>query len=386
MRLGVLSPTFPPDICGIGDFTAHMVKRLLVATEIDIAVISREREGSTAPDFNVGRGSFSFFPVIRDFEKHILEDVGQIITRKEIECLWIQYNRSLYQASSTLNFLPKLLKKNLPSLKILGTVHDFPLPVRQLDPFFYLSSISFLRHCDQIVFTNECDRNKYLSRIFGGASRCSVIPSGPNIVLEEGYSPKDFRKQLGIGDRENLILYFGMLRPDKSLFSLLYAVDLLQSRSVPVHLVLVGKDPGGKYSRYLHSYLKKPGKEKYFHVLKELPAPEVSSLLKQSDLVVLPYSDGVTEKRGSFAAAVTHECNIVTTRTGATSSFIYDNPSIIFTKSLRTKDLAEAIQAGLESPPKGPDVQAKKKEIKEFFDWNQIVKKYILVFQGLLRS
>jgi glycosyltransferase involved in cell wall biosynthesis len=381
--LGVLSPTFPPDICGIGDFTANMVSRLAEIPDLKICVISRFREKDSLPDSLHHGPSLKFLPVIKGFGQGLFKETARVIEADKIDTLWIQYNRALYDARIGINLLPGRLKRKFSELKIIATIHDVPLPVAQLDPIFYLTSMFFLKHCDRLIFTTAFDRVKLLPRIFGSGRNSHVIPIGSNIMPDDDALNKDFRAQLGIKPGEKLVLYFGMLRPDKSLLSLVKAVDILQAESQRIHLVLAGRDLGVNYSRYLEARINKEVRREYMHLLKNLPAADVSRLLRQADLIVLPYSDGVSEKRTTFAAALIHGSTIVTTRGKATPPRLYSNPLVILSRSLRAHSLASAIEEGLVYSAKGSGARAMRSELCEFFDWDRIRDEYLEVFNEL---
>jgi len=142
--------------------------------------------------------------------------------------------------------------------------------------------------------------------------RSELIPLAANIwpaaeAPRAGETPS--RSELVIG-------YWGFLRPDKGVDLLLDAfADVLRSR--PARLVLAG-DPGPD-AEYIASIWRRAdelGISAAITTTGKRPADQLSTVLQSFDVCCLPFRDGLTQNRGTYAGAVAHGLYVVTTVQG----------------------------------------------------------------------
>jgi glycosyltransferase involved in cell wall biosynthesis len=110
-----------------------------------------------------------------------------------------------------------------------------------------------------------------------------------------------------------VIGYWGFLRPDKGVDLLLEALVQVR-RARPARLVLAG-DPGPDRA-YAAGLLRKAadlGLTSAVKVTGKLPAERLSAELETFDVCVLPFRDGLTQNRTTYAGAVAHGLYVVTT-------------------------------------------------------------------------
>jgi len=112
---------------------------------------------------------------------------------------------------------------------------------------------------------------------------------------------------------ELVVGYWGFLRPDKGVDLLLEAFAQVQ-RAQPARMVLAG-DPGPEaaYIASLGRHAEDLGISAAIKSTGKLPAEQLSAELQSFDVCVLPFRDGLSENRTTYAGAVAHGLYVVTT-------------------------------------------------------------------------
>jgi glycosyltransferase involved in cell wall biosynthesis len=112
---------------------------------------------------------------------------------------------------------------------------------------------------------------------------------------------------------EFVIGYWGFLRPDKGVDLLLDAfAEILRTK--PARLILAG-DPGPE-ATYIDSLWRRAeelGISGAITATGKLPAEQLSTELQSFDVCVLPFRDGLSQNRTTYAGAVAHGLYVVTT-------------------------------------------------------------------------
>lgn len=128
---------------------------------------------------------------------------------------------------------------------------------------------------------------------------------------------KKSSKKYHINRERQVIAYFGMAYPGKGLSLLLEAIELLiKSHELDIQLLIIG---GGlsdldKYIFQKKDLAKKLGIGSRVLWTGKIEENEVSDLLSLSDLVVLPFSGGASDRRGSLLTALAHQKAVITTK------------------------------------------------------------------------
>lgn len=167
---------------------------------------------------------------------------------------------------------------------------------------------------------------------------------GPNILPPSEPGARPLRRH-----RDELVVgYWGFLRPDKGVETLLEAFALVRRRRRAI-LVLAGD--AGVDVAYAHSIVdevERRGLADDVVVTGDLAADDLSATLLGFDVCALPYRDGLADNRGTYLAARAHGLYIVTT---SRERLGFDPPShTAFTQPGDVPALAEAILAAPDHP------------------------------------
>jgi glycosyltransferase involved in cell wall biosynthesis len=204
--------------------------------------------------------------------------------------------------------------------RIAVTLHEWT----SLNALRYLSTIPNLVASDGFVFVSPRQREAFLATPWVGAARkrwAPVIPIGPNIMparIEAAKVAEERARLRGEGAlRADMIVgFFGVLYASKRPDLLLRAIRALHARGVKARLLVCGD--------FLWD---KPHDRSAFLALADQLAlrdwldfrgriddeGELMATLSASDVFLLPYSDGVSTRRGSFQAVSQLAIPLVTT-------------------------------------------------------------------------
>ena len=167
-RLTVLLvvPTFPPDQCGVGDYTYQLALHLSAAGH-RVVVLSTRR---ATP---VPKPPFEFMPVIANWHFPDMKTILDAARDLAPDVVHIQYHNEDYDAVEMISALPLCLKETLPETLVVTTLHN----IRSFTFAPRLTMSVFLRFSDWLVITNEADRETLLREHPLQAHKYSVVPA-----------------------------------------------------------------------------------------------------------------------------------------------------------------------------------------------------------------
>ena len=138
------------------------------------------------------------------------------------------------------------------------------------------------------------------------APKFSLLPS-PTSIEPIAVGPdhaRQWRLSKGLDPAVKVLAYFGTLGAAKQFYWILDAWRSARAAGIPVALVVVGGAPELGLP---------PGMREFYRPLGFLPAPEVSAALLAADLLALPFIDGVSERRTTLMAGLSHGLAVATT-------------------------------------------------------------------------
>ena len=205
--------------------------------------------------------------------------------------------------------------------RIAVTLHEWT----SLNPLRYLSMIPDLVASDSFVFVSPRQREAFLTTPWvakAKKARAPVIAIGPNIMPAhiDAKTVADERAKLrGEGAlRADLVVgFFGVLYASKRPDLLLNAIAALRARGVKARLLVCGdflSDKPHDRTAFL-AMARNLGLTDWLDFRGRIDdESELMATLSASDVFLLPYSDGVSLRRGSFQAVSQLAIPLVTTR------------------------------------------------------------------------
>jgi len=202
---------------------------------------------------------------------------------------------------------PALIPFVFKNSRVSITFHEFKQfnPIRKF--YFFLTTWTKAYY----IFTNEYEQGQFLRLYPWVKDRCTIVPIGNNISLV----PLD-KKNAEVQER---LVYFGQIAANKGIEEFLETVKLLRGRGNQLDCVLMGAllDPESELSQKVEVY----AKQYDIKCLYNLPAESVSHELQKSSIALLPFPQGVSDKRGSALACLKHGLTLITKHDEITPSW-----------------------------------------------------------------
>jgi glycosyltransferase involved in cell wall biosynthesis len=257
MRIAMITGSYPPDVCGVGDYTFHLVEALK-QQGMEVSVIRWNR-----PDL---KSIKNVIGVINDFAPAVVQ---------------LQYPTVGFGHS----IVPQFMNLLMPCVV---TLHE-------------VSQLHILRRLSLYLFTSEYERRYARSYAPWITQKSSVVPIGSSI-------PSSSREKMR---KANEIIYFGLIRPNKGVENVLSLAACIKEQGVELNIRMVGKIQPGQnmYFQYLQT------------LSKDLPViwnvalsdNELADLLGSSKIAYMPYPDGASERRSSLLAVLANGIATITT-------------------------------------------------------------------------
>jgi glycosyltransferase involved in cell wall biosynthesis len=391
MKIGLITGEYPPQQGGVGDFTRELA-RALIAAGHDAQVITgcRKREAGCKSE-----DGFAVHRAVSSWGVQCWAQVTSLASRERFDVLNIQYEPAAYAMQVGVNFLPSGWVRRKIKMPIVTTFHDL------LVPYLFPKAgslrwkvVEYLaRQSDAIIVTNDEDRAR-LSNLQHPISNCHVIPIGSNIdpALAGKFDRASERARWGIQPDEQVLGYFGFLNLSKGGADLMQTLKMLSDRGLPVKLLLIGgrtgsSDPtNAEYAAQVERLIDSLGVKDRVIATGYLEPTEVSRVLLICDVIILPYVDGASLRRGSLLAAIAHRRAIVTTEPSYPIDGLRHEESIVFVPPNEPQALAEAARRLLIDTAWRTRLEVNVSEAAKLYTWDRIAAQTARVFQQVLST
>ncbi len=391
-RIGFVTGEYPPMEGGVGAFTRELAQAL-AAQQHEIHILtSREARPETAVanwrilSQPVDQGYAQLYPFVRKWRWPALHTVADWVMRYDLDVVNVQYQAAAYHMGSpAANFLPWRLH-NL--VKTVVTFHDLRVP--------YLfpkagrlreTAVRFMaRQAHGVIVTNQADYQTLRSSV---ATPLRQIPIGSNITT---YTPNhiekaEVREKLGLPPDSCLLGYFGFLNESKGADTLIEALVQLDGRC---HLVFIGGQTGSsdatnqEFLARLQAHIAHRGLAERVHWTGFLPDQRVSTHLHAADLIVMPYRDGVSLRRGTLMAALAHGRPLISTYPTVPTPELAHGENVWLISPENPAELADAVRTLLANDGLRHSLGAGAAQVASLFTWEKIAAQTAEFFQELL--
>ncbi|HAV42565.1 TPA: hypothetical protein DCX15_00910 [bacterium] len=379
MKILMIVASFPPQRCGVGDYTEQLCKNLVTdGVEVGVITSAGSREGGEERR----EQRFKVYPVVKRWGFGALFPILRLVRALRPDVIHIQYHGEDYEKSIMISLLPLILRFLGKGLRIT-TLHNLQEPLI----FPKLGMQIFLRFSERIILTNEIDQHELIRKFPFISQKAVVIPAGPG-------TPKgEERREEGIEDNgvegEVTLSYFGFLNPSKGIETLFLALKNLIEGGYKVRLLMIGDLHNGA-SEDLRRYVEK---------LKELAERfkiedsitwtgyvskrGTSLYLLSSDICVLPFRDGVSTKRSSLISCLDHGLPVVSTCNGFIPRGMEDHKNILLVPPDDELSLSKAIIELIEDKDLRIRLAKEAKKLMEKeYSWKEIVKRTVNLYVG----
>jgi glycosyltransferase involved in cell wall biosynthesis len=378
LRIGIVTGEYPPHQGGVGDFS-HEIALALADLGHEVHVITHKKaQPDSRLNLHAAIGNWNFWS---------LYQVRQIARSIPLDIVNIQYQAAAYNLGWPIHFLPNVV--GVPSVV---TFHDLRVPYlfplagaqRRRQAVYSLAA-----RATGVIVTNSNDhfgleRTQQVRKI-------AEIPIGSNIkafATHTGARNIDYGQRWGFTANDKVIGYFGFLNVSKGGKTLLQALAQLPG----YRLLLIGGRTGtsdatnAKYAAEVDSLAANLGVAERIVRTGYLAPDDTTRAFLACDLMAMPYSDGVSLRRGSFMACLAHGMPTITT----TPEFVFpglgDQQNVYFVLPDDSDALARAIQHLSATPELRVRLANGAARLATEFTWDKIAQRTADFFERVLAA
>lgn len=370
MRIGIVTGEYPPMQGGVGAYTQILARELV-------------RQGEQVFLFSSVRAQSDDLPLVNRVQRWGISSLRSLADWAQTERLDIvnmQFQTAAYRMSPWIHFLPDFLR----SVPVVTTFHDlrYPYLFPKAGRLRGWIVMRLARRSAGVIVTNHEDLARVQNLPFH-----ALIPIGSNILETlSNFNAQRWREKINVEPDDFLLAYFGFLNRSKGAKVLLDSLAALRRENIPAHLVMIGDSAGSSdptnrvYAAEIETQVSSLNLTPYVHRTGFVDEQAVGAYLKASDVVVLPFLDGASYRRGSLMAAVRYGCAIVTTTpTINIPTFKHEN-NLLLVPPNDTRALTSALRRLYQEPELRSRLQAGTAQLSACFDWSQIASDTIQFF------
>src|SRR3989338_6790973 len=308
MKIIIISPAFPPNRDGVGDYTFVLADGL--ADKNEVIIVTSKLKGVKSESKNK-------FHVIREIDKWGGLDLFHILSickNFSPELVIIQYVSFMYGRGGINLTFPLLSVLLRIRYSVFTMLHELFTPFGFSIKTFLMSLIQSLMLFFLIIGSDRIGVSikvweRVLKRFFfwrKGYFRLILIPSNIKISTKTNIPEK-----LSRFNKKPLLAFFGSFHITKMVEFLTASLDALVKKGYDAGLIVIGQDEKeiSAYIKELPDYLK--GR---IFCTGYCSSEDVSQYLSITDIFLLPLIDGVSSRRTSLMAALKHGLPVVTTK------------------------------------------------------------------------
>ena len=368
IRVCMISGSYPPIQDGVG-IGAQILLRKINSQDEDITVFlltSQEVQGEEL-----------VYPIIRKWNWFSLPLIIKFIKLYKPNIIHIQYPTVKYGRHPMINFLPLFLKLLMKDIRIIASIHEYV----GYTVLGRLRIYPLAKWSDWIITADERNRRE-LEQRFGKKVRC--IPMGNQIYLEPN---KNYIRQHKRKKEIFVFSYWGFIRKNKGVDVLLTAfsrvVRLSKQRKVKL-IILANLSNKDKYHQVLNRLIREKELDEWVEVLGYQPKELLTNYLLQSDCCVLPFTDGVTERRGTFIAAMQLGIPVITTRGKFLPEGLVNKGNVMLVQPNDAKMLSRVMLEIMHDDRLRDKLSRNCKIWGQRFSWDAIVQKLIETYKEVV--
>lgn len=397
MRIGLVTGEYPPMQGGVGDFTRELAQALNEVGH-EIHVVTRRDARPSLPAGEryslqqlrepVDVGYAQLHAQARRWRWGDVNRIADVVRRYDLDVVNVQYQAAAYNMlSAAINLAPWRLKGLVP---VAVTFHDLRVPylLPKVGPLRRFVVRFMARQARGVIATNQEDDATL--RGWGiEEARIRQIPIGSNIAV---HTPEEVdvlvvRRKLGLRPADVLLGYFGFLNESKGADTLVRALARLDER---FHVVFIGGRTGTSDTANNRAFLARLERligdlevDERVHWTDFLPDEAVSAHMVAADVMVLPYRDGVSLRRGTLMAALAHGRPVISTRPAAPIPALPHEQAIWLTPPDDADALTEAIRTVVGDDELRRRLAAGAEEVAQQFTWDKIARRTAAFFAEL---
>jgi len=307
LRVMLVTGSFPPDRCGVGDYTARLASALVAQPGVEVSVLTgRDWTGKSGRQAD----GVAVMPALPGWRLRHWRRAWKAVRAWRPDVVHLQNPTQGYRGGLLPSLIPLLGK--LAGARIVRTWHE-PLgwgSLRRPAEIMQFLLQAVVPGKFVTVRPNFPDMIHPLFKVIPWPRRYHFIPNASSIPaagLSQG--ERDALRSTLLHGQERLIVFFGFIYPGKG-------VDQLFEIAAPAtdHLLLVGEAPeGSEFAQAIRKTASRAPWSGKVTILGHQPEDDVARLLAAADAVVLPFVEGGGPWNTSLLAARMQKAVIVST-------------------------------------------------------------------------
>jgi glycosyltransferase involved in cell wall biosynthesis len=366
-KLLVITGTWPPMRCGVGDYTQELCRHL-ADRGWDVQVLtSRAANCLDHPGVTV-------HAEIDSWSWPLWGCVSRKIRALQPEVINFQWPTAAYGRSLAVNGLPFFLRRIFPHLGLVTTLHE----LRYFKPWTRFRAWPALRFSQRIILADPLDLGAIRRLAPAALDRCRPIPIGSSLpALKNNYRREDQRRQLGFQKSDFVVTFFGFANPPKGLDTLLKAVAMLRSDHPQIKLLLMSQ-LDSVYGQSIRQQLAGLGLENAVVQPEYAAAGTAAEMLACADCAALPFVEGISMKRSSAVACLGLGLPVLSTLP-ETAPF-ENRKNMLLVPARDSEALADGLREMFQNPELRLRLAQGARDLSRIFSWDEITLKQQEVF------
>ncbi len=372
----MVSPNYPPNTiaCGVGDFTREL-SREIVKLGNEIVVIASDQYIAERRSVEEG---IRVVPFGNHWNLLTLLKLFRFCMAEKFDCINLQYSSPLYGFSFKL-FFPLL---RLLSPVIISFHSLFGGPVYNK----WIAGILIFFSSKQISTNEEVDHLLTKVPLLSKANWVS-IPIGSNINRIK-VTPEEAREKvvekMGFKKDDLVLTHFGLYYPGKGVETMMEALGNLKREFSDFHLLMLGAVRPGQKDYYQSLVSLAEGYElgSFITWVGYQPEEDVSLFLSATDIYLVPYDQGVSSRRGSLMAGLSHALPIISTLPSIPFKYFKNNENLLLVPPRASSELQKAILDLMRNSEKRESLRSGAELLYRQFSWENIAEETVRFLKG----
>lgn len=378
---------YPPQTGGVGAYTAELAAALAelgwqasVLTSTSVAA-GKADSGSALPA--------SVHPVVNAWDWRIWRLAPAWAAELGAGWIHVQYQTAAYRMHPAVNLAPP--RWRAAGCRVAWTYHDL------LPPYLFPKAGAWLRRtvteypawrADLTIVTNEGDRLQLAERAQARGTRLARIPIGSNIPAQTVSAEERvaYRRALGYGPDDVVIAYFGFLNRSKGGLTLVQTLERVRQELPQARLLMIGERVGASdptnyaYLQEVEALIAARGLAAAVQWTGRLESADVSLALAAADVLLMPYADGASLRRGTLMAGLGHGCAIVTTHPQAPLPELVDGRDLLYVRPGDAAAAAAAVMRLARDPALARRLATGARSAARQFGWGAIARQHVELY------
>ena len=374
MHILFVSGEYPPMTGGVGAYTyqlAHALCDIGVECSVLTSAASARAEGEVVP----------VYPLVKRWGWGAAGQAGLLARRLSADWIHVQYQTAAFAMHPAINFAPSTWRRQR---RVAWTYHDL------LPPYLFPKAGAHLRRwvtlrpasaSNLVIATNEADR----AQLAATAAHLHAIPIGSNVrgVTLAPAERLRLRAANGYADDALVLGYFGFLNRSKGGLTLVHTLQELVRNGVDAHLRMIGERVGASdpsnaaYLAEVEAMIRTLGLSDRVRWSGHLPDEAASAELNALDVLLLPYADGASLRRGTLMAGLANGCAIVTTAPHAPLPELRDGRDLLYVPAQNAPAAAKAILRIARDRALADSLRSHARKAAHQFDWQEIARRHL---------